>query len=242
MLRIPIIKPSDPISSWPTPLSSGAVMLMNKPEGWSSFDVVKFVRSRLRVKKVGHAGTLDPLATGLLICCLGKATKTISHIQEMEKEYKAVIRLGATTESFDRGTPLQQGGGYGHVTHEGVSEILENHFMGDIVQTPPIYSAIKVGGERLYKKARRGEQVDLPPRNVTIYSIELTSFQLPDLFLKIRCGKGTYIRSIAHELGMILGCGAHLYALERTKTGIYSVTEAWSPEQLQCVIQSATIS
>lgn len=233
MQSFPLLTPDRLVSEWPVPLDSGAIMLMNKPEGWSSFDAVKFVRSRLRVKKVGHAGTLDPLATGLLICCIGKATKSISQFQEMEKEYRAVIRLGATTDSYDRGTPIIPGGDVGQIGVSDVEKILQEHFSGEIVQIPPIYSAIKVGGERLYKKARRGETAELPPRHVTIYDAEITAFASPDVSMTIRCSKGTYIRSIAHDLGTLLGCGAYLKALERTKIGPYSVTNAWSPDQLK---------
>ena len=212
-------------------LREGGVLLMNKPLEWTSFDIVKYVRSRVRVKKVGHAGTLDPLASGPLILCLGKATKTMQQYQQMEKEYRAVIRLGASTASYDRGTPIESEGDISHISLDDVEKILKTDFMGEIEQVPPLYSALKVKGERLYKKARRGEKIELSPRNVTVYSVEITGFERPDLHVTIRCGKGTYIRSIAHDLGEKLGCKGHLFALERSAIGPYSVKDAWTPEQ-----------
>ncbi|MDX1641413.1 MAG: tRNA pseudouridine(55) synthase TruB [Balneolaceae bacterium] len=209
----------------------GAVILMDKPLEWSSFDIVKYVRSRIPPKKVGHAGTLDPLATGLLILCSGKATRTISEIQSLEKTYLAKIRFGASTPSYDSETEADEHVEWEHITKQAILEVIEQEFIGTIFQKPPVYSAIKVKGERLYKKARKGEDVSLPPRQIEIYSIEIEDISLPDITIKVHCGKGTYIRSLAHDLGIALGSRAHLTWLRRTDIGPFSVDNALTPEQ-----------
>jgi len=210
---------------------SGAVMLLDKPLEWSSFDVVRYVRNRIGIKKVGHAGTLDPLATGLLILCSGKATKSISQIQDQFKEYVATIKFGESTPSYDAALDADQTKPWEHIELEHVKEAIENEFSGTIEQVPPIYSAIQVRGERLYKKARRGETLELPPRQITIHSTEILSFDMPYCTVKIRCGKGTYIRSFAHDLGITLDSRAHLTELRRTKTGEFSVDDAVIPSK-----------
>ena len=210
---------------------SGAVMLLDKPLEWSSFDVVRYVRNRIGIKKVGHAGTLDPLATGLLILCSGKATKSISQIQDQFKEYVATIKFGESTPSYDAALDADQTKPWEHIELEHVKEAIENEFSGTIEQVPPIYSAIQVKGERLYKKARRGETLELPPRQITIHSTEILSFDMPYCTVKIRCGKGTYIRSFAHDLGIVLDSRAHLTELRRTKTGEFSVDDAVIPSK-----------
>jgi len=210
---------------------TGSIILIDKPLEWTSFDVVKFVRNRIKVKKVGHAGTLDPLATGLLILCSGKATKSISMLQGMEKEYIADIRFGASTPSYDAALDPDETADYDHLTMDMVKQTIEKDFSGEIMQKPPIYSAIKIKGERLYKKARRGEEVEIPARPVQIYETEILEFNKPDLKIKIRCGKGTYIRSFAHDLGLKLNSRAYLSGLRRTKIGSYSVSDALLPNQ-----------
>lgn len=210
--------------------SSGAAILLDKPLNWSSFDIVRFVRRRIPPKKVGHAGTLDPLATGLLILCSGKATRTISQIQALPKTYVAKIRFGASTPSYDSELEPDQHADWEHITKKAIQEIIKEEFIGTIFQTPPIYSAIKVKGERLYKKARKGEDVELPPRQITIHSIEILDFSLPEVTVKVHCGKGTYIRSLAHDLGISLQSRAHLATLRRTDIGHFSVENAMQPE------------
>jgi len=215
----------------------GAVFLVNKPYQWTSFDVVKKIRNALKVKKVGHAGTLDPLATGLLIICAGKETKNIAHYQAQEKEYVGTIVLGKTTESFD--------------LEREVKEIADPHFLkkeailgaaqsltGDIMQIPPNHSAIKKDGKRVYESARKGINMKLDPRPVTINAFEITGIDLPEIHFKIVCSKGTYIRSIARDMGEILGVGAYLSALKRTAIGEFRLDNAWELELLVDKIKS----
>lgn len=211
----------------------GAVILMDKPLDWSSFDVVKYVRSRVPVKKVGHAGTLDPLATGLLICCCGKATKTISQFQQLKKVYSATVTFGASTPSYDAATEPDQKADWKHIQEADLKELLSSRFIGTIMQKPPIYSALRVNGKRLYKYARKGQSVEIAERPVTIFDIEIDAFDLPEVKLTVTCGKGTYIRSLAHDLGLTLGSRAHLSELRRTFTGIYSAKNAFTPEEIQ---------
>lgn len=229
--EIPVIQKGKPFPEDQEQYQAGAVILMDKPEGWSSFDVVKYVRNRIPVKKVGHAGTLDPLATGLLILCCGKATKTISQIQDLDKTYIATIRLGASTPSYDAATEPDQVAEWEHIQPEEIESTLEKHFSGTISQVPPIYSAISVKGERLYKIARRGGDVEIKPRDVQLYETELLNISLPDIRLKVRCGKGTYIRSIAHDLGILLGSRAHIRTLRRTHTGHFSIENGFTPDE-----------
>lgn len=211
--------------------SDGAVVLMDKPLEWSSFQVVKYVRNRVPPKKVGHAGTLDPLATGLLILCTGKATKSISQFQDLEKTYHATIRFGYSTPSFDVATEPDEHAEWKHITDAQLSEALKNEFTGRISQVPPVYSAIQVNGQRLYKLARKGVEVRPESRNVEIHSIDILKINLPEIELGIRCGKGTYIRSLAHDLGLFLGSRAVLAALRRTRTGPFSTEHAFLPEE-----------
>ncbi len=212
--------------------SSGAVVLMNKPLTWSSFDVVRYVRNRIPAKKVGHAGTLDPLATGLLILCTGKATRTISEIQDQPKVYETTVKFGESTPSFDAALEPDAAAEWTHINRQKIEEVLQSQFYGTILQTPPVYSAIKVDGERLYKKARRGEKLTPPPRQVTIHNIEIINCNMPELQLRVHCGKGTYIRSIAHDLGLALDSRAHITMLKRTSIGEFSVDKAMLPKEL----------
>jgi tRNA pseudouridine55 synthase len=210
----------------------GSIILMDKPSDWSSFDIVKYVRSRVPVKKVGHAGTLDPLATGLLICCCGKATKTISEFHELKKVYSATITFGSSTPSYDAATEPDHFAGWNHIRENDVKELLANHFIGRIMQKPPVYSALRVNGKRLYKYARKGQDVEISERPVSVYDIEINSFDMPELTLTVTCGKGTYIRSLAHDIGLALGSRAHLSSLRRTATGTYSVKNAFRPDEI----------
>lgn len=211
---------------------SGAGFLVNKPKGWSSFDIVKYLRKALDVKKVGHAGTLDPMATGLLVVCCGKATKSIRKIQNLGKEYLAEITFGATTASYDAETKIEKEAPFGHIEKREIEIGLKKYFLGTIEQVPPMYSALKYGGTPLYKLAREGKEVKRSPRQVTIYKTQILDFHLPVLKLKIKCSKGTYIRSIAHDLGIRLDSLAFLSALERTAIGNYLNKEALTIEEL----------
>ncbi len=208
----------------------GEILYFNKPLTWTSFQLVSKVRyqicKKLHIKKlkVGHAGTLDPLATGVMILCTGKATKKIEDFQYQTKEYVATFELGATTPSFDLEKPVDQRFDYSHVTKELVEETLKK-FIGRIEQVPPAFSACKVDGKRAYEIARKGEEVELKPKILVIDEIELLDYDLPSLKLRIVCSKGTYIRAIARDLGNELRCGAHLTGLIRTKIGDISLED-----------------
>lgn len=212
---------------------SGEILLFNKPLDWTSFDVVNRVRyllcQKLGIKKlkVGHAGTLDPKATGLVVLCTGKATKKIESIQAEEKEYIATVKLGATTPSSDLETAEDQTFDTSHITHELIEQKLLD-FKGDIQQVPPIFSAIKVNGKRAFNYARNGEELQMKARPVYISAIEILRFENPELEIKINCGKGTYIRSLARDIGESLNNGAYLLALQRTRIGAQNVSDAWS--------------
>lgn len=227
---LPVIRANTTFPDDPEIFSRGAIILMDKPKDWSSFDLVKFVRNRIPPKKVGHAGTLDPMATGLLLLCSGKATKSISQIQMMEKRYVATICFGASTPSFDAATEIDETADWKHINHSMIEEKLKSQFTGTISQVPPIYSAIQIKGERLYKLARRGESVEIKPRDVAIHDITILKISLPEIILDIRCGKGTYIRSLAHDLGISLGSRAHMTNLRRSETGGFNVKEAFTPQ------------
>ena len=217
----------------PFHFAEGEVLLVDKPLTWTSFDVVGKLRNTMKPLKlkVGHAGTLDPLATGLLIICTGKFTKQIDNYQAEDKEYTGIITLGATTPSYDLETPVEEIFEYAHLTVNDI-EAATNKFVGDIEQYPPAHSAIKVNGERVYEKARRGEEVELKARKVKINSFEIEKIDLPEIHFKISCSKGTYIRSIAHDFGKELGVGGHLSKLRRTKSGNLHVDNAWNLEKL----------
>lgn len=208
---------------------SGQTLLFNKPKGWTSFDVVKKVRNTIRIKKVGHAGTLDPLATGLLILCTGKHTKTIEGIQGQEKEYIVRFKLGATTASYDAELPEENIQDASHIDRPQIEAAIEQAFLGEISQVPPIYSAVKINGQPAYKAARKGKEVKLKSRQVHIYEFSLLSTETspPEFDAKIRCSKGTYIRSLVHDLGQMLGTGAYMRELERTRIGEYRLENAW---------------
>lgn len=205
----------------------GVVLFIDKPLHWTSFDVVKKVRSILRIKKVGHAGTLDPLATGLLIICTGKYTKKINEYMAKEKEYVGSFTIGAVTKSYDLETEPEEFKEIAGITERSIRAATLG-FMGEIKQVPPMYSALKKKGIPLYELARKGTQLELEPRTVFIKSFEITAVNLPEVDFKIVCSTGTYIRSIAHDFGKILGCGAYLSKLRRTRIGEFTSKEAVS--------------
>ena len=209
----------------PNIYEQGQTLLFDKPYGWTSFDVVKKVRRAIKARKVGHAGTLDPLATGLLIICTGSHTKKISELQVLEKKYKGKMVLGAVTPSLDRETQAIDKKPFDFVTNELIEEKIKN-FRGEITQVPPIHSAKKIEGERAYKIARRGEKAEMKSVTVTIQKFEITDINLPELDFKVLCSKGTYIRSLIHDFGQALGCGAYLHTLCRTRIGDYKLEDA----------------
>ncbi len=207
--------------------TSGAVIPVDKPLDWTSFDVVKFIRNRIPVRKVGHAGTLDPLATGLLLLCCGKATKSISQIQEKPKTYLAEITFGGATPTYDAASDITETAPYDHISEKKLLSLAEHIFTGEIQQVPPIYSALRKDGKRMYDLARKGMDVKMQPRPVQVYSMELLEFSLPKVKLRIKCGKGFYVRSLAYDLGKELGSLGYLSSLRRTETGNFSVARAW---------------
>jgi tRNA pseudouridine55 synthase len=213
--------------------TQGEVLLLNKPYNWTSFDVVGKLRNSFKPLKlkVGHAGTLDPLATGLLIICTGKLTKQIDSFQAEEKEYTGTFTLGATTPSYDLETEVDATFDISQLTDEIILNNVKN-FTGDLDQYPPAHSAIKVDGERLYLKARRGETVELKTRKVTISEFEITRIELPEVDFRVVCSKGTYIRSLAHDFGKSLNNGAYLSQLRRTKSGNFKIEDAYEIMEL----------
>ena len=217
--------------------AEGEIFCVDKPLGWTSFDVVKRVRHvlsrRMGVKKlkVGHAGTLDPLATGVMILATGRCTKRIEELQSHTKEYVATLRLGATTPSFDLETAIDCERPWEHISLADVEAVLPM-FVGRISQVPPAYSACKVDGKRAYKMARKGKEVSIRPKELLIESIELLPSELPEVAIRVVCGKGTYIRALARDIGERLGCGAHLTALRRTKVGDIAVGQCETAERL----------
>lgn len=224
----------------------GEVLYINKPLHWTSFDVVNKTRNILRhslgVKKikVGHAGTLDPLATGVMILCTGKATKTIDSYLHKDKEYIATIKLGATTPSFDAETEENATFSTTHITRELVENTLKN-FIGDIDQVPPLYSAIRIDGTRAYELARKDKDVAIKPRKVRIDAIELLDFELPYMKIKIACSKGTYIRSLANDIGAALQSGGYVSSLQRTKVGNVTIDDCISIESFQDKIEQEKV-
>lgn len=213
----------------------GEILSFNKPYGWTSFQVVSKVRSaiskKLHVKKmkVGHAGTLDPLATGVLIVCTGKSTKLIDELQSHTKEYIATLKLGATTPSYDKETEEDAVYPTEHITKELVETVLQR-FIGTIEQTPPEYSAVKINGKRAYEFARKGKSVELKPKTLVIDSIELLECNFPEIVIRVVCSKGTYIRALARDIGRELQSGAYLTGLVRTRIGEYNLDECLDPE------------
>ncbi len=212
----------------------GEVLLLDKPLTWTSFDVVRKVKNTLRPRKIGHAGTLDPLATGLLILCTGRKTKDIDQIQAQEKEYEGTFRLGQTTPSFDLETPVDREQPYAHLTEAEIRAAAAT-FLGKIEQTPPLFSAVKIDGQRAYELARKGEEAVIKSKTIEIKAFEITRIALPDIDFRVVCSKGTYIRSLARDLGAALGCGAHLTRLVRTRIGEYRLADAWTVAEVQAL-------
>ena len=212
-------------------IKEGKVILIDKPINWTSFDVVKYIRKSLQQKfkikkiKVGHAGTLDPLATGLLIICIGKQTKNISKYQDLAKTYTGKFKLGESTPSFDAETDVNEKFEYDHITINNLKK-LANEFIGNSLQKPPIFSAIKKDGKRLYNYARENKEIEIDKREIKIYDFEILDFNSPYVEFKIDCSKGTYIRTIANDFGKRLNSGSYLYELRRTKIGEFSVLNA----------------
>ncbi|GAA4099016.1 tRNA pseudouridine(55) synthase TruB [Mucilaginibacter panaciglaebae] len=219
--------------------AEGELLLVNKPYKWTSFDVVGKLRNSFKPLKlkVGHAGTLDPLATGLLIICTGKMTKQIDTFQAEEKEYTGTMILGAATPSYDMETEANEKFDTSNLTDQQIRNACKQ-FTGDIQQYPPAHSAIKVDGERLYEKARRGEEVELKLRNVTITRFEITRIALPEVDFRVVCSKGTYIRSLVNDFGRALDNGAYLSKLTRTRSGNFKLADAWEVMELVAVIKA----
>ncbi|MEL7121916.1 MAG: tRNA pseudouridine(55) synthase TruB [Bacteroidota bacterium] len=216
---------------------AGATLLVNKPEGWTSFDVVNKIRYKLKKKlklkklKVGHSGTLDPMATGLLVICTGKFTKKLTNLQGLPKEYTGTMHIGATTPSYDAETEVDERFPIDHITPEMIEEA-RNQFIGKIEQVPPMFSAIKVDGQPLYKKARKGEKIEIEARTIKIEAFDLTRIEIPEIDFCVACSKGTYIRSLAHDFGKAVRSGAHLISLKRTKVGDFDLKDAWELDDL----------
>lgn len=226
--------------------NEGEIIYIDKPLHWTSFDVVKRIRLHIlrRIKqkklKVGHAGTLDPLATGVMIVCTGRATKRIEEFQYQTKEYIATLRLGATTPSFDLETEVDANYPHEHITRESVERTLPR-FVGSIMQIPPSYSACKIDGRRAYDMARKGQTVELKPKELVIDEIELLACELPEIKIRVVCSKGTYIRALARDIGEALGSGAHLVGLVRTRVGEVTLDRCLSIEQAAEMIDHAEV-
>ncbi len=211
-------------------LRDGGVILVDKPYEWTSFDAVNKLKKLLKVK-IGHAGTLDPLATGLLICCTGKFTKKITEYQKQPKEYTGIFHLGEVTPTYDLESEPGPFGDYHAVSELQIVEATKQ-FIGDIMQLPPIHSAIKKEGKRAYEYARAGKEIQLESRPVQITEFEITAISLPEVHFRVSCSTGTYIRSLAHDFGQALGCGAYLQELRRTKIGEFNADDAFTPAEL----------
>ena len=220
-----------------TALQAGSIENIDKPEGWTSFDVVNKLRQATGVKKVGHAGTLDPFATGVLLVCFAKATKQVSELMALDKEYVGMVELGIKTDSHDVTGKIVDRFEVPPLSVEQVEQALTK-YRGEILQRPPMFSAIKQGGRRLYKIARAGKTVEVEPRPVIIYDLQMTRFESPLLEIRMVCSRGTYVRALARDLGDDLGCGAVLKSLRRTRIGNYRVEESFQVEQF---IASLTI-
>lgn len=221
-----------------TKFEEGVVITVDKPYKWTSFDVIRKIQAMLKYKlgykkiKVGHAGTLDPLATGLLIVCIGKATKKIESLQAEQKEYVASVRFGATTPCFDLEKPIDAEYPFEHITEEAIGMIIPQ-FLGEQDQVAPLFSAKLVDGVRAYELAREGSDMELKPHRITIHELELLQYNAPIADFRIKCSKGTYIRSLARDLGLALDSGAHLTGLRRTSSGSFRVEDAFSMENVE---------
>lgn len=212
--------------------AEGKVLLIDKPLEWTSYDVIRKLRKIINIKKIGHAGTLDPLATGLLIVCTGKFTKKINEYMAQEKEYTGTITLGAVTSTYDRESEPENFKSLDGITQEIIKEKTKQ-FTGEILQTPPIHSAIKQNGKPVYLMARKGLNVVLEPRKISIKEFEITKIDLPVISFKVVCSTGTYIRSLANDFGVALGCGGYLSELRRTRIGNFKVEKAMTMEEFK---------
>jgi tRNA pseudouridine55 synthase len=208
---------------------AGRLLLIDKPLHWTSFDVIRKTRNMIRIKKVGHAGTLDPLATGLLIVCTGKFTRKINEYMAQEKEYTGHFMLGAVTPTYDLESDPEQLKPVGSINRAEL-EAAASRFTGEIMQVPPAHSAIKIGGKRVYELARQGKEVRIEPRRVVVREFDITTVELPQVGFRIVCSTGTYIRSMANDFGQALGCGAYLGSLRRTRIGDFLVADAMTME------------
>jgi len=209
---------------------AGEILNINKPKGWTSFDVVKKIRNLIGIRKVGHSGSLDPFATGVLLVCTGRATKRVPELMRLTKEYIGEIWLGIITDTLDETGKIIDQKPVNVLTLEAVTRVC-NQFCGEIDQIPPMFSALKVNGVRLYRLARKGQTIKVNPRRVTIHSLDILSFNSPMLKIKVVCSKGTYIRALARDIGNTLKCGGHLKTLCRTKIGDFSIANAWSIQE-----------
>lgn len=228
---------------------SGVIIPINKPYEWTSFDVVKKIKNqigkklrqtlniRLKNFKVGHAGTLDPLAEGLVLICTGKATKKINQLMADEKEYIATIELGKTTPSYDLETDYDHAFPTDHINEDLVRNVLKS-FIGEQDQIPPVYSAKNINGKRAYEYARKGEKIELKANKITIYEVELLNYQMPSITIKVVCSKGTYIRSLAYDIGKKLNSGGHLVKLIRTRIGSYKLDSSLTIEELENILSN----
>ena len=227
------VKPLTPLQQ---AFTEGKVLLIDKPLYWTSFDAVRKIRNLIRIKKVGHAGTLDPLATGLLIVCTGKFTKRINEYMAKEKEYTGTFVLGATTPTYDLESEPEN--------HRSIDDIditaiekAAGQLTGEIMQVPPAHSAIKKDGVRVYELARQGKEVKLDPRKITIHAFEIVKLELPVIHFRVVCSTGTYIRSLANDIGQLLGCGAYLSSLCRTRIGEFELKDASTIEQFNATVE-----
>ena len=210
----------------------GQLLLVDKPLQWTSFDVIRRVRHLIKVKKVGHAGTLDPLATGLLIICTGKFTKKINEYMAREKEYTGTFTLGAVSPTYDLESKPENFKSLQDISEEKIKK-LAKEFLGEIMQVPPVHSAVKIQGKRVYELARRGEEVKLEPRKIFIKEFEITGVELPVVYFRVVCSTGTYIRSLANDFGEGLACGAYLSSLRRSRIGEFKIEDALSIQQFE---------
>ncbi|MCX8019309.1 MAG: tRNA pseudouridine(55) synthase TruB [Chitinophagaceae bacterium] len=211
---------------------AGSILLIDKPYGWTSFDIIRKIRKLINIRKVGHAGTLDPLATGLLIVCTGKMTKRIQEFMSLEKEYQGIFTLGATTPTYDLESSPENFTPTDNITRDFILQTAQT-FIGDQLQLPPAHSAVKVKGKRLYELARAGIAVQGSPRKIRIDEFDIGKIEMPEVHFRVVCSSGTYIRSLAHDFGKALGCGAYLSALCRTRIGSYRLEDAFSLDQLE---------
>jgi tRNA pseudouridine55 synthase len=229
------------MNDWKNTFEEGKVLLINKPLEWTSFDAVRKIRNLIRIKKVGHAGTLDPLATGLLIICTGKFTKRINEYMAREKEYTGTFILGASTPTYDLESEPVNFKPFDDISPDQIHKATQL-FKGAIMQVPPAHSAIKIDGKRVYELARKGKEVKLEPRPITINEFEITHIELPVVHFRVVCSTGTYIRSLANDFGAALGCGAYLGSLCRTRIGEFLLEDALSIQEFEATIQTLQAS